>query len=603
MKKEILSLLLFMFVTALFAQQSVQIGPYERTGEVVMSEIEPTKDPMAFLTNVRKHPKAQKEITTKNTKTTELDQQYTGNAPIPVLEQTLTPGPNHDGGYPYDNGISVSNQGQVVTATNLGVYVYDLDGDIAMSTGYHSFLGTIGGKFDPQIAYDDENDRYIVVILRTGTNVNCGVDIAVSASSDPTGTWYSYFIPNTHDHPSSWVDFPHMGISSDRLYVHANIYNDSYFLESNIWDVPLSELYAGSTINPVKHITDDSNIRFLVDGDGVYGPKYYGINIGISNAIKIYTFENGTMDEGVDIATLTREASGEFYSQDKLLYPGGDASNSYSYMKDSILFYTHGGTYYYTDKDDTTTLIYGSIILDFDDLSESVANTPHFVIDQARNYCYAHISYAGYSDEEGRPASILTALYGSETEYLGTIAYHIAPNEEISDGLIVAEGTGQVDTRMGDYIQTVPNPSGTREVWITGQFGSNVETNAIENTGNADGLYLGNIIAKISVEEDDGVVGIYNKPQTFHEVKKAKLYPNPAYEFVSYEFEVEKDGIYKAKIYSVEGKYVKTITDRRVKKGTVKLSFNANAYEKGTYYIILEDANGNKVSSNKLVVN
>ena len=605
MKWYILLLNLFLFSLKLNAQQTEILRSIDRTGSVVLHDIDNTKDPMAFMTNTHRHKVPKGFTKTKNVipNTDTLVLRTFSSVPVPSLVSTLSTGPDHDGGYPYDNGIAVSNQGQVVTVTNLGLYVYSLSDTLAYSSGFQSLLGTTGDKFDPQIAYDSENDRFIAIILRTGGGATAGVDIAVTATSDPTGTWYSYFIPNTYPDNSSWVDFPHMGISSERLYVHANIFINSDFEESNIWDIPLTELYSGGPINPVKHVTDDSNIRFLSGANEIYGPKFYGVNIALSNMIRIYTFENGNMSNYDSISTTVREASGEFTTYGKLLYPGGDASNSYCYIKDSILYYAHSGTYYYTDKLDTSTLIYGSVVLDTSNLSQSRANSPNFIIDSARNFCYAQMAYAGYTDESGRAASILTALYGGPQEYLGTISYHIAPNEEISAPLVVARGQAEVDTRFGDYIQSVNNPAGTREVWISSQFGAASPTGAIENTGNADGLFLGNIIAKVTVDEyTENTDTITNTEPIPKLINSSKVYPNPAYNFVSFEFELEKAGIYLAKLYSMEGSMKALIAKRRLRQGNVKLSFNANAYSPGMYLVTLESEEGIIVTSHRLII-
>lgn len=592
-------LLLFAF-SNLFAQNTEKVRVYSKVATVNLSKIDNSQDPMAFMSNIHR-PMVDKEVKRLKSGTTlDLPQKELGRTSTPTMVTSITPGPNHDGGYPYDNGIAVSTSGQVVTTTNMGVYVYDLENDLAYSSGYHAFLRSSGGKFDPQVTYDSENDRFIVVILRTGVSQYAGVDIAVTATNDPTGEWHSYFIPNSHAHPSSWIDFPHLGVSADRAYVHANIYNDSYFLESHIWDIPLEQLYAGEDISVVTHITEDSGIRFVPGANQVYGNKLYGVTISRTDAVELYVFENGNMQGPHTITTDLREGGSEFSANGKVLYPGGDANNSYSFVKDDIIYYAHAGTLF-DDKEADPILIFGKLMVNPDDYAASTSSTPVYIRDGARNFSYVNTAYAGYSNEEGVAGTIITALFGSPTEYMGTIAYHVDPEENFSEGLIVAEGTAQVDTRIGDYIQAVNNPAGQNEVWISGQYGSDTEENSIFKTGE-NNLYLGNVIAKIHVEEVEPTDPIATSVEPASKIIEEKIFPNPAVDYCTIQFNVKDAGVYHAKLFSASGEMVSYLTSKRLKPGMVNLAFNVIPFDKGLHFVVIEKANGERLTSKKLII-
>lgn len=598
MKKLMVTMAVFscfiLMQTHLFAQVQKDIRTYSKVKTVNFKELDNAEDPMAFMTNI--HRPMVDQINKKSAPATaqnELIQKQLGQAPTPTLVSTISPGPNHDGGYPYDNGIAVSSSGQVVTTTNLGVYVYDLENNLAYSAGYHAFLGSTGGKFDPQVAYDSQNNRFVVIILRSGAREFAGVDIAVSATSDPTGNWHSYFIPNSHSHTESWVDFPHLGVSGDRAYVHANIHRGNNFLESNIWDVPLAELYAGNDINVTKYTTSNSNIRFVPGAQSVYGDKLYAIDIAITNQVSLFVFQNGNMEGPYPISTVVRDVGSDFLAQGKTLYPGGDAANSYAYVKDEVIYYAQTGTYFHV-KEAEPMLIFGKLMINPDNYEASTASHPVYIRDGQRNFSYVNTSYAGYTNDQGVAGTIITALYASPTEYLGTIAYHVDPEENFSNGLIVAEGRAEVDTRIGDYIQAVNNPTGQNEVWISGQYGSDSSNDAINNVNQS--LYLGNIIAKI------------HAPQSFptstptEKAVETKVFPNPAIEYFTVQFNVNEPGLYHAKLYSSNGKLAAPLTSKRLKPGLINLVFNARPFKAGIYHLVLFNEKGEKVITDKLVL-
>lgn len=76
-------------------------------------------------------------------------------------------------------------------------------------------------SFDPRILYDSDSQRWFATSVDNHSSPN-NILLAVSASSDPTGTWTGFQI----DSDSSdvyWADFPMMGINGDVVAVSASM--------------------------------------------------------------------------------------------------------------------------------------------------------------------------------------------------------------------------------------------------------------------------------------------------------------------------------------------------------------------------------------------
>ncbi len=68
--------------------------------------------------------------------------------------------------------------------------------------------------FDPRIAYDHHEGRWIMVILyRHTTNKESKLLLSVSQSSDPTGDWWNWVLEGTLtvNGSETWADYPDVG--------------------------------------------------------------------------------------------------------------------------------------------------------------------------------------------------------------------------------------------------------------------------------------------------------------------------------------------------------------------------------------------------------
>ena len=93
-------------------------------------------------------------------------------------------------------------------------------------------LSPLTGSFDPKVIYDQYAGRFVVVALEqtdvsTGGSANTSrIFVAVSATSDPGGTWYFVAINSMLNISGAdrWADYPGLAVDDKAVYVTANMF-------------------------------------------------------------------------------------------------------------------------------------------------------------------------------------------------------------------------------------------------------------------------------------------------------------------------------------------------------------------------------------------
>ena len=168
----------------------------------------------------------------------------------------------------------------VVVAVNSLLAIYDKSGNLQGSfqnfSSFFSNLGITGEIFDPRIIYDQTDQRFILSAGEIDfTNLTNGhVFLAVSASSDPTGTWYKFAINSmgrTADNTeNTFPDFPGLGLSQSAVYITTNQYaltqaclstdtEGCYFSDAWISVISLPELLSGNPNLNIRAFTKIQN--------------------------------------------------------------------------------------------------------------------------------------------------------------------------------------------------------------------------------------------------------------------------------------------------------------------------------------------------------
>jgi hypothetical protein len=118
---------------------------------------------------------------------------------------------------------------KVFTNTNSNYRVHNKATGAPLSTvSVDSFWASTGGGnfFDPQIQYDPYNQRWILAIASNPQNTDSSIEVAVSQTSDPQGTYnvYRFIVAATINGAPSWADFPMLGFNKNWIAVGYNMF-------------------------------------------------------------------------------------------------------------------------------------------------------------------------------------------------------------------------------------------------------------------------------------------------------------------------------------------------------------------------------------------
>lgn len=91
-----------------------------------------------------------------------------------------------------------------------------------------AFWASTGGSgfFDPQIQYDPYNNRWILAIASNSNSATTSVEVALSQTSDPAGT-YNMFRFIVGDATLNFADFPMLGYNQNFVAVSVNMFTSA----------------------------------------------------------------------------------------------------------------------------------------------------------------------------------------------------------------------------------------------------------------------------------------------------------------------------------------------------------------------------------------
>jgi hypothetical protein len=273
-----------------------------------------------------------------------LDEHFQG---LNFHDQRFANGGNQFSVEPPDQGLCAGN-GFVLETVNDVLQVYDAAGNPLLNGGQAVDLNTFYGYppaivrtgpnagqrgpsvTDPSCIYDQAIGRFVNVVLTldhvglTATlNGNNHLDIAVSDTGDPTGTWTIYKLPvqnngtgGTPDHHCNngfcLGDYPHIGADAFGIYLTTNefaFFGPGFFYGSQVYGIGNSALTGGTgsvvlfdtlgagpdgggfTVWPAQtpgsqFNTDNGGTEFFLSSDAVFS------NAGTSNTILLWTMLN-----------------------------------------------------------------------------------------------------------------------------------------------------------------------------------------------------------------------------------------------------------------------------------------------------------------------
>ncbi len=143
----------------------------------------------------------------------------------------------------------------VVELINGRFAVYDkVDGSVLASKSIDQFwidagVSPVGFAFDPRVAYDAAEDRWLAVAVDNQGQTNNFL-VAASTTDDPLDAWRAFaiasdpFDPGNPNEVPKWADFPTLGFDSQRIYVGADMLSvsDRLFQSATVLFIPKMDL-------------------------------------------------------------------------------------------------------------------------------------------------------------------------------------------------------------------------------------------------------------------------------------------------------------------------------------------------------------------------
>ena len=169
---------------------------------------------------------------------------------------------------PPDTQVAVGPN-DVFEAVNLNAFAYDRGGNQLGTFSLVNFFDVGQAGSDPKIVYDAGTGRWFMTMMdcvggQCGGNwTSLGVDLAVSQTSDPLGSWWIYGSIFNSDQ-GNLQDQPKLGFSDDKVTVSDNVYSGhcgagSCFLHEAVDVLQKSDLLNGQSAGFVE---DTSTFAF-----------------------------------------------------------------------------------------------------------------------------------------------------------------------------------------------------------------------------------------------------------------------------------------------------------------------------------------------------
>lgn len=534
----------------------------------------------------------------------------TSSVPPPVLGVNFIADSISD--IPPDNCSAVSAGNKAVTVMNSFVTVHDATtGAFMMRKSLKSFSAAVNlnnvfndYRYDPKILYDPGADRFISIMLN-GINDHNWIVVGFSKTNDPAGAWNFYKFYGDYMSDTTWFDYPAIAVTKDEFFFTGNKikYNTSWqagFTRTLIYQVRKQDGYDGDTVLNYQiwdSVTYNGKyIRCLhpvSPGDSLLGPAQYFLsdrNFDTLNDSVFLVKVPDTIGGADTVLTVTPLVSSLAYGvppdarqpDTSLSLATNDGRILGAFIKGSELQFVSVSV----EPAFGSAAIYHGIISNFN--TAPSLHAQRISVDTI-DFGYPNISYAG--NTTGPVQSIISFNFSGPHTYpgLGAIMFD---GTGYSDMLVIKAGDScinrlaQKEQRWGDYTGSQPDWGRPGSVWVNGIYGRKENVNK---------KTYGNYMAQLLSPYHEGI----GTPQ--RNVAPAKLYPNPAPEYISFEFTVAKEQVFSFFIYDAQGRLVDKVTDNFCREGVNILRFNIAPLPTGTYILKTTGSLGGSVPAHPFI--
>lgn len=398
---------------------------------------------------------------------------------------------------PPDTNLAVGTSNVGVVVNNL-IAFYSKTGTLQSKTSLASWftnlnLSTCGTctLYDPRIAYDSAENKWIIVALFKDSTSQSKVLVSISQTSNPLGSWWVYGLTGTLDFSgeNTWADYPDVGFdgipsaSGGAIYITVNqfTFSNRSFRTGLIFIIRKSELYAGASVNYWRtwdRRNSDNSQAFTFRAAKTYGnpggefvvntknggstlslwrinPTYppTAIDMTLQSTINIGAYSlppNATQPGTSDLIDTGDNRAFNAVWQNNRLYTafneahdwggGGGTVSAFRYLKIN----TSSNTAEINDFFGADGLHYYCPAIAADNADNIVV-----VFTRSNGSEFAGIRYTGRLTSE-------SALQGSASLKAGTAA--------------LTTESGETKSRWGDYQGAAIDPADGTKVWIYGEY-------------------------------------------------------------------------------------------------------------------------------------
>ena len=213
---------------------------------------------------------------------------------------------------------------KVFVNTNQNYRVEDKTTGVPLSTvSMDSFWSTSGGSgfFDPRINFDPYNQRWILVADSNSSTANSSIEIAVSQTADPQGTYnvYRFVVGCVNGNvgcstSGEWADFPMLGFNKNWIAVSMNMFEINgtgaggaqNFVEGRVLVLDYPQARTGTIASGHATLFAGASLGFCLHPVETYDPTQATLYLPqhLSSAGATYALSTITGTPGTPLLTL-----------------------------------------------------------------------------------------------------------------------------------------------------------------------------------------------------------------------------------------------------------------------------------------------------------
>jgi len=462
--------------TDLASGEDLEVGEHGRVDDETLAALQERARHLPVSDRVQDAREAQGEAPDPLGSFVALDNsQCCGGGSVTPPDPSLAAGPNH-----------------LIAMINLAFGIYDKTGTLLTGpTTTDSFFGPAGGgcldTFDPTTVYDEEADRFVMVVDGNGTDF-C---IAVSQTPDPTGSWNIYRVP-AQPVGGEFHDYPHTGVGDSYVVVGGNQFGGSVpgGFEGRVWALDKAVMYAGGALTPVTASTGDEGtpqpLNLHGAGQGTWpalgATHYFATDPYNGCTLNIWRWNvpsPPTIVASFDLCAATGVASGQpvpapqsggsSINANDFRMRGFEYRNGHGWLADAISCNPGGGTVdciRWSEVDlvpATPTLAQAGVYASaaeyriYPDLAVNACDDMAIGYSKTSSSTFPGIFYTGR--ESGDPAGTLQA------------------EAMLKAGEVTFTSFDAPPYRWGDYTEMTIDPDGTT-FWYLGEYSKNIATSS-----------------------------------------------------------------------------------------------------------------------------